>query len=57
MIIGALFIIVQFGYYPWASEFWVPQKSKVLNFMGTQPNPYQNFDSRSGITLGYPNFG
>ena len=23
----------------------------------TQPNPYPNFDSGSGITLGYPNFG
>ena len=67
MIIGALFIIIQFGYYPWAPEFWVPNphghprlippKSKVLNFMGTQPNPYQNFDSGSGITLWYPNFG
>ena len=69
MIIGALFIIIQFGYYPWAPEFWVPQKSKVLNFMGTQPknthgiqtqtqpNPFQNFDSGSGITLWYPNFG
>ena len=79
MIIGALFIIIQFGYYPWAPEFWVPnphghpklipQKFKVFNFMGTQPknthgiqtqtqpNPYQNFDSGSGITLGYPKFG
>jgi hypothetical protein len=23
----------------------------------TQPNPYPNFGSGSGITLGYPNFG
>ena len=23
----------------------------------TQPNPYPNIDSGSGITLGYPNFG
>ena len=23
----------------------------------TQPNPYPKFDSGSGITLGYPNFG
>jgi hypothetical protein len=40
--------------------------AKILNFMGTQPknthgiqtqtqpNPYPNFDSGSGITLGYP---
>ena len=41
-----LFIIIQFGYYPWVPEFWVANphgytqgynQNKILNFMGTQP--------------------
>ena len=71
---GALFIMIQFGYYPWGPELWVPNPygyprvipKKNQNFepnpkipmkFRQKPNPYPNFGSGSGITLGYPNFG
>ena len=35
---------------------WVPNPKIPIEFRH-KPNPYPKFDSGSGITLGYPNFG
>ena len=35
---------------------WVPNPKIPMEFRH-KPNPYPNFGSGSGITLGYPNFG
>ena len=63
---GALFIIIQFGYYPWVPKFWVPnphgyprvipKKPKILNFMGTQPENTHGIQTQTQPNP-YPKFG
>ena len=51
MIIGALFIIIQFGYYPWVPEFWVPNPHGYPRVIPKNP---QNFELYGYPTRKYP---
>ena len=51
MIIGALFIIIQFGYYPWVPEFWVPNPHGYPRVI---PKKTQNFELYGYPTRKYP---
>ena len=49
--IGALFIIILFGYYPWVPKFWVP----TLNgYPRVIPKKIQNFELHGYPTRKYP---
>ena len=64
--IGALFIIIQFGYYPRVPKFWVPnphwyprvihKKPKILNVMNTQPENTHGIQTQTQPNP-YPKFG
>ena len=49
--IGALFIIIQFGYYPWVPKFWVPNPHGYPRVI---PKKTQNFDLYGYPTRKYP---
>ena len=51
MIIGALFIIIQFGYYPWVPKFWVPNPHGYPRVI---PKKTQNFELYGYPTRKYP---
>ena len=51
MIIGALFIIIQFGCYPWVPEFWVPNPHGYPRVI---PKKTQNFELYGYPTRKYP---
>ena len=51
MIIGALFTIIQFEYYPWVPEFWVPNPHGYPRVI---PKKTQNFELYGYPTRKYP---
>ena len=49
--IGALFIIILFGYYPWVPKFWVPNPH---GYPWVIPKKTQNFELYGYPTRKYP---